>query len=139
MPRYIDVDALIENFATATKAFMTDKYFFNVEEIKAYMELIGKIIMSQPTVDVIEVVRCKNCSKKEYCRTSNAWAFPPSDNWFCADGERKPTMTNRDYIETLSDNELARYIVHKLPNIWMQYNNSELGLSSWLAKERREE
>ena len=65
MSRYIDVDALIENFTTATKAFMTYKYFFNVKEITAYMELIGKIIMSQPTADVVEVVRCKDCKHFE--------------------------------------------------------------------------
>lgn len=42
-----------------------------------------------PTADVVEVVRCKDCSKKEYCRTSSVWALPPSDDWFCADGERR--------------------------------------------------
>ena len=39
--------------------------------------------------DVVEVVRCKDCSKKDYCRTSNVWAISPSDDWFCADGERR--------------------------------------------------
>ena len=49
-----------------------------------------------PTADVVEVVRCKNCSKKEYCRTSNVWAVPPSDDWFCADGERREDDKGND-------------------------------------------
>ena len=43
----------------------------------------------KPTADVVEVVRCKDCAKKEYCRTSNVWTISPSDDWFCADGERR--------------------------------------------------
>lgn len=38
--------------------------------------------------DVVEVVRCKDCKKREHCRTTNTWAVAPSDDWFCADGER---------------------------------------------------
>lgn len=34
-----------------------------------------------------EVIRCKNCAKREYCRTSTVWAVPPSDDWFCGDAE----------------------------------------------------
>lgn len=42
-----------------------------------------------PTADVVEVVRCKDCNWKESCRTTNVWAVPPSDDWFCADGKRR--------------------------------------------------
>lgn len=42
-----------------------------------------------PSADVVEVVRCKDCFKKESCRAFNVWAVPPSDDWFCADGERR--------------------------------------------------
>lgn len=35
------------------------------------------------------VVRCKDCTKRDVCRTSNIWATPPADDWFCADGERR--------------------------------------------------
>lgn len=34
------------------------------------------------------IVRCKDCTKREYCRTSTVWAVAPSDDWFCADAER---------------------------------------------------
>lgn len=53
----------------------------------------GKAILDNPIglgyFELVEVVRCTDCSKKEYCRTSNVWAFPPTDDWFCADGERR--------------------------------------------------
>ena len=39
--------------------------------------------------NMVEVVRCKDCTRREYCRTSTVWAMPPKDDWFCADGERK--------------------------------------------------
>ena len=35
------------------------------------------------------LVRCKDCAKREYCRTSTVWAIPPKDDWFCADAERR--------------------------------------------------
>lgn len=35
------------------------------------------------------IVRCKDCNKRVLCRTSNIWATPPADDWFCADGERR--------------------------------------------------
>lgn len=36
-----------------------------------------------------QIVRCKDCAKHEYCRTSTVWAIPPKDDWYCADAERK--------------------------------------------------
>lgn len=48
-------------------------------------------------------------------------------------------MTNREYMSTLSDLELARYISDELPIIWRQYNSSESGLALWFAEERRED
>lgn len=35
------------------------------------------------------IVRCKDCAKREYCRTTNVWAIVPDDDWFCADAERR--------------------------------------------------
>ena len=36
-----------------------------------------------------KIVRCKDCVKREICRTSTVWAVSPGDNWYCADGERR--------------------------------------------------
>lgn len=49
---------------------------------------VMQTIMDLPVADVVEVVRCRDCAKREICRTSNTWAVAPSDDWYCADGER---------------------------------------------------
>ena len=36
-----------------------------------------------------EIVRCKDCIKREICRTSTTWAVAPKDDWYCADAERR--------------------------------------------------
>ena len=36
-----------------------------------------------------EIVRCRDCIKREICRTTSIWAVAPDDDWFCADGERR--------------------------------------------------
>ena len=36
-----------------------------------------------------EIVRCKDCVRRDICRTTNIWAVPPRDDWFCADGKRR--------------------------------------------------
>ena len=48
------------------------------------MEYIDKLPTAQP-----EIIRCKDCKKREHCRTTNTWAVAPSDDWFCADAERR--------------------------------------------------
>lgn len=60
MSRYIDADALKEKF---TSKWILDR------------------IDEQPTADVVEVVRCKNCTRQMICFHS--------DDYFCADGERR--------------------------------------------------
>lgn len=44
--------------------------------------------------DFVEVVRCKYCVNKDFCRTYTTWATPPGDNWFCADGKRRSDLEN---------------------------------------------
>ena len=46
-------------------------------------------------VDMVEVVRCKDCKhnyKSEcpcFCTGDPYYSWVPDDNWFCADGERQ--------------------------------------------------
>lgn len=60
---------------------------------RVYKEIHGGkrslLIDTEPTADVVEVVRCKDCAKRECCRTSTVWAVPPNDDWYCADAERR--------------------------------------------------
>lgn len=47
-------------------------------------------------------------------------------------------MTNREYLMTLSNFDLARFIIDILPTIWKSYNNSIVGLAEWLGAEMLE-
>lgn len=79
MPRLIDADALVEDLIFPTKAFE-----------KAFKELIN----DAPTIDAVEVVRCKDCKHNSLKRMSgNTYCdlgiglFQLYD--FCSLGERK--------------------------------------------------
>ena len=63
------------------------------------------IIQEMPTVDAVEVVRCRDCKHRptgtnrddlEFpddkcpCQCEDFWySWKPSDDWFCGNGERK--------------------------------------------------
>lgn len=68
MPRYIDIEPI-------EKAAHDYGYF--VVSIA--------LINEQPTADVVQVVRCKDCRKWCICHHS--------DDYFCADGERREIET----------------------------------------------
>lgn len=53
----------------------TDRIFFHTKHGKE--------------VEFAKVVRCKDCVKREICRTTNIWAVAPGDDWYCADAERR--------------------------------------------------
>ena len=46
---------------------------------------INSIINAQPTADVVEVIRCKDCTRQLICYHS--------DDYYCADGERREDAT----------------------------------------------
>lgn len=58
-----------------------------------YEELNAKMVIANaPTVDAVEVVRCKDC--KHYWKNNPSDDIPvclasPKDDAFCSDGERK--------------------------------------------------
>ena len=70
MARLIDADALM-NEANSDGAY-------------GYVD--AKQISEVPTIDAVEIVRCKNC---KYFKTPLCQNEDNHDNWFCADGERK--------------------------------------------------
>lgn len=76
---YIDRDKLIEN------------KFKNDISYNAFVSLVKR----QPTADVVEVVRCKDCKHREQYDCNNIMLDGTkcgvTDDWFCADGERKET------------------------------------------------
>ena len=71
MARYIDAGKLKAHYA----------WWDISEEGKKQKEIFDTIIDLQPTADVVEVVRCKDCRKWCICHHS--------DDYYCADGERR--------------------------------------------------
>lgn len=68
----------------------TNKYGMLDENIRVFID-------QQPTIDAVEVVRCKDC---KHCKVLNKWFLYCTlhdikntplimDNFFCADGERR--------------------------------------------------
>ena len=83
MTRLIDADALMNvirqhEYRLATKQGSTDYGMFTLG--------IQQAVDEQPTVDAVEVLRCKDC---KYFKTPLCQIEDNHDNWFCADGERK--------------------------------------------------
>lgn len=84
MPRLIDADALKEELAKRTPHFAQRIEFTPCFEA----------IRDAPTVDVVEVVRCKDCKHRDPedgkcdCGHDILWQQPSGDDWYCADGVR---------------------------------------------------
>ena len=94
MAKLIDADALI---SVCRKTLMTD-VFPNWRKMPSHEkniagkigEMFKRIITNAPTVDAVEVVRCKDCKwrKHEICKNAFGLAFNGEDD-FCSYGERK--------------------------------------------------
>lgn len=84
--RLIDADVLCEKFQNL--AYDDWNQGTGTTWANAFSEA-ENIVDDAPTIDAVEVVRCKDCAKREYCRTSTVWAVAPNDDWYCADAERK--------------------------------------------------
>jgi hypothetical protein len=66
------------------------------DEILTWATIIGKphllgaketmyVIDEAPTIDAVEVIRCKDCSKRPTCKHTRALGI----NGYCSDAERK--------------------------------------------------
>lgn len=102
MSRYIDADALKMDLYSIIKA----DYGYTVDVLMG-LTIAKNVIDNAPTVDAVEVVRCrdcKHCREKDrseafvYCGdvvictndevTADGW-LPVFENYFCAYGERR--------------------------------------------------
>ena len=59
------------------------------EQRKNYPQWVADEIGNAPVVDAVQIVRCKNCKKRE---SWECWQYflgriKIPDDWFCADGE----------------------------------------------------
>ena len=90
--RLIDADALMETIRAHDYPLRSH---FNSTDNGMFTIGIQQAVDEQPTVDAVEVVRCKDCKwyvpytmeNKTYkmCRKAHLG----SDDFYCADGERK--------------------------------------------------
>ena len=102
MGRLIDIDRLCNDLLKRWS--IADKKKEDI--IRAVMaDVVTPIVVSQPTVDAVEVIRCRDCKHRptgtnrddlEFpddkcpCKCEDYWySWKPSDDWFCKNGERK--------------------------------------------------
>lgn len=83
MSRYIKTDALEQHkFVSWTvPEFYVEKSLEQQAYQLGWNNAIEAIMENEPTADVVEVVRCKDCTRQMICFHS--------DDYFCADGERR--------------------------------------------------
>lgn len=79
--RLIDADDLAAKIMMEAPDFMDGGSSIT----KAFILAMVKTKSVTPTIDAVQVVRCKDCKHEEVCcrRRTN------DPNWFCADGECK--------------------------------------------------
>lgn len=93
--RLIDADALIEVYKDSPYRYSTKQACATVEDI--YSMLIYELDHRAPSIDAVEVVRCKDCQygkeingRKLRCTSFSAKLFSEVDrNHFCSYGKRK--------------------------------------------------
>ena len=85
--RLIDADALAAKIMMEAPDFMDGGSSIT----KAFILAMVKTRSITPTVDAVPVVRCKDCVNRHdpiNCRMFSE-GMDTSDDWFCADGERR--------------------------------------------------
>ena len=76
------------------KCMNCNRYFNDIDFEKEPLQPVWKTEFLNRKVDMVEVVRCKDC--KHYDKDENCWLGTCLENgicstpdWFCADGERR--------------------------------------------------
>lgn len=81
MAKYIDAEKLT--------SILNSKADMSIGTPKVVFDSVVKMVEKLPTADVVEVVRCKDCTEwdKNECECSHWYGFKEND--FCSYGERK--------------------------------------------------
>lgn len=69
------------------KCMNCNGYFNDIDFEKEPLQPVWKVECVNTKIDMVEVVRCKNCKKRNQHHECE-YGFH-SDDWFCADGEHK--------------------------------------------------
>lgn len=86
--RLIDADELAARIMMEAPGFMD----MGSSLTKAFIAAMVKTPSATPTVDAVQVVRCRDCVRRN---TSDCSMYDGHintrlpDNWYCADGERR--------------------------------------------------
>lgn len=94
MPEYIERDALIDRCIRQQKDAW-NKCAAPVSWEAAY-EQFETDVSNAPTVDAVEVVRCKDCVFQGTfrCNMTHTSEWKAEDEWFCSYGKRKDGDSN---------------------------------------------
>ena len=92
MSEYIKREELVEEISKAPA-------YFESGDIKYGIEIAESIVEQQPTADVAEVVRCKDCKEYELMTCNNQrfcsrFGGYVTEEDFCSRGERKDGASN---------------------------------------------
>ena len=84
MSRYIDANEKL------TITVYDDEHEENIDHYMTIEEILDTYTSEgcPPTADVVEIVRCKDCTRQMICFHS--------DDYFCADGERREDDKRND-------------------------------------------
>lgn len=91
MPRLIDGDALMTELSTMYKEPTSTEDFMAI----GYDKAIADVVVTahrQPTVDAVEVVRCKDCKYRDDYDFCTGRGYPNAlvpDDGFCDKGKRR--------------------------------------------------
>lgn len=80
--RLIDANKLM-------KAIKSFRWFGVPNTLQLMFDYLKIIIRDQPTVDAVEVVRCKNCHNCTMSNWCNLLMMRVNEDWFCSHGKRR--------------------------------------------------
>jgi len=103
MSRLIDADALKERFEREERSCIEHgrNFSFSFEnggEYCAEWWAVQQMVDDAPTVDAVQVVRCKECrwyDNVDWCvKLRLCGVKAVEETWYCADGERKSDVSD---------------------------------------------
>ena len=84
MAKLIDADAFIAEHCADCKYYKVNGLCTKEDPVCGSVQIVTEL----PTIDAVEVVRCKDC-KHYKTITCSCSCTCVTENWYCADGERK--------------------------------------------------
>ena len=96
MARYIDIEPVhkeIDRIQTSLESNDDKKWYKNKPYYKA-LAMARQIINEQPTADVVEVIRCKDCKRCELRYPAKAIGEEAIEGYYCRPNQRYVNSTD---------------------------------------------